>query len=136
MTDIQAALGQPTGRLDEFVQRRHDLAERYDQALADLPLTLPWQHPDTYSAFHLYVVQIDADKRLDVFTKLRAANIGVNVHYIPVHTQPFYQQLGYGWGLFPVSERYYAGAVSLPLFAGMTEPQQDRVIAVLKDLLS
>lgn len=137
MTDIQAALGlSQLARLDEFVSRRHELANRYDRLLAGLPLTLPWQSPADYSAFHLYVVRVDAERtrvsRHQIFEELRAANIGVNVHYIPVHTQPYYQSMGFKLGDFPESEKYYAEAISLPIFAGMTEEQQDRVVATLQ----
>lgn len=138
MTDMQAALGtSQMTRLDEFVTRRHDLARRYDCLLSDLPLILPWQSPDAYSAFHLYVVRVDASKakvtRRQLFDLLRAADIGVNVHYIPVHTQPYYRKMGFVEGMFPEAEHYYAEAISLPMFAGMTEGQQDRVIEILKE---
>ena len=105
MTDIQAALGlSQLERLDEFVARRQKLAGRYDRLLADLPLTLPWQHPDVYSAWHLYVVRLQLEKikqtRREVFDALREQSIGVNVHYIPVHLQPYYlsRELGTGSG--------------------------------------
>src|SRR6185369_7437171 len=106
MTDIQAALGaSQMVRLDEFVNRRHFLAARYDDALKDLPLTLPWQHPDSYSAFHLYVIRLQLEKtgkmHRQVFEELRGAGISVNLHYIPVHTQPYYQLLGFKLGDFP-----------------------------------
>ena len=141
MTDLQAALGaSQMTRLEEFVARRHELARRYDRLLSDLPLTLPWQAPDGYSAFHLYVVRVDGTRtgtsRRRLFDTLRDANIGVNVHYIPVHTQPYYQQMGFTAGMFPEAERYYAEAISLPMFAGMTEEQQDRVVKVLCEALS
>ena len=137
MTDIQAALGaSQMRRLDEFVARRHELARRYDRLLHDMSLTLPWQSPDGYSAFHLYVVRIDTFKisksRHQIFDTLRTANIGVNVHYIPIHIQPYYKRLGFTAGLFPRVERYYSEAISLPMFAGMLESQQDRVVEVLK----
>jgi len=137
MTDMQAALGlSQMSRLDEFVARRHALATRYDRALADLPLAVPAQHQDSYSAFHLYVIRVNASLRRPLFDALRAANIGVNVHYIPVHTQPYYQRLGFTAGMFPEAEHYYAGAISLPMFAAMTEAQQDTVISVLHDFFN
>jgi UDP-4-amino-4,6-dideoxy-N-acetyl-beta-L-altrosamine transaminase len=137
MTDLQAALGtSQMTRLDDFVARRRELAKRYDRSLSDLPLILPWQSPETCSAFHLYVVKVDPAKtitpRRQVFDILRAANIGVNVHYIPVHTQPYYKKRGFAEGMFPVAEQYYAEAISLPMFAGMTEEQQDWVIGTLR----
>jgi len=141
MTDIQAALGiSQMQRLNEFVLRRHELARRYDRMLYDLPLTLPWQSPDGYSAFHLYVVRVDAARtktpRRQIFDDLRAANIGVNVHYIPVHTQPYYRRMGFAAGMFPESESYYAEAISLPMFAGMSEEQQDYVISTIRQVLA
>lgn len=141
MTDLQAALGaSQMQRLDEFVSRRHELAERYDTLLADLPLILPRRSSDAYSAFHLYVIRVDtartAMSRRLLFDSLRTANIGVNVHYIPVHTQPWYQRMGFGPGMFPEAERYYAEAITLPLFASMSEAQQDRVVEALQRALS
>lgn len=140
MTDIQAALGiSQMQRLDEFVSRRRRLAERYNNLLQDLPLVLPWQHPDTESSWHLYVIRLKIDKisktHLQVFEELRAANIGVNLHYIPVHTQPYYQKLGFGWGDFPVAEQYYREAISLPLYYGLTDSEQDQVVQMLRDVL-
>lgn len=141
MTDIQAALGaSQMSRLQEFVARRHDLAQRYYRLLSDLPLTLPRQQPEVYSSFHLYVVRVDAARtsvsRRQVLDTLRAAQIGANVHYIPVHTQPYYKQLGFTEGMYPEAERYYAEAISLPIFAGLTDTQQDRVVDVLKGCLA
>lgn len=133
MTDMQAALGlSQLARLDEFCARRRALAARYDELLAGLPLDLPWQHPDSVSAFHLYPVCLrDARARSEVFGKLRAAGIGVNVHYIPVHTQPYYRRLGFNIGDFPVAESYYARAISIPMYSAMTDAQQDRVVDLL-----
>lgn len=141
MTELQAALGiSQMQRLDEFVAQRHRLAERYNQLLADLPLTLPWQHPDSYSGLHLYVIRLQLDKinktHLQVFEQLREAGIGVNLHYIPVHMQPYYQDIGFKAGDFPEAERYYEEAISLPMFSTMTEQQQDEVVAVLDKVLN
>ncbi|MBB1472239.1 UDP-4-amino-4,6-dideoxy-N-acetyl-beta-L-altrosamine transaminase [Luteimonas sp. MC1782] len=137
MTEMQAALGvSQMGRLDQYVASRHELASRYDKLLADLPVTRPWQHPDSYSGLHLYVIclqldQIDKTHR-QVFESLRERGIGVNLHYIPVHTQPYYQQMGFKAGDFPEAERYYAEAISLPMFQTLSDAQQDEVVAALR----
>lgn len=134
MTDIQAALGlSQMARLDAFIARRHELARRYDRLLADLPLVRPAQCPQGHSALHLYPVQVD--DRARVFAALRAAGIGVNVHYIPVHTHPFWRARGFGWGDFPVAEGFYARAISLPLHTRLTEQDQDQVVAALRAAL-
>jgi UDP-4-amino-4,6-dideoxy-N-acetyl-beta-L-altrosamine transaminase len=141
LTDLQAALGlSQMARLDEYVARRHEIAARYDALLAELPVVTPWQHPDGYSAFHLYVIRVegggDADRRRRVFGGLRARDIGVNVHYIPVHTQPYYRQLGFAPGDFPAAEAYYAEAISLPMYPTMSDADQDRVVAALREALA
>lgn len=138
MTDLQAALGvSQMARLDAYLERRHAIARRYDAMLAGLPVVTPWQHPDSLSAFHLYVIRLKLDQlqktHRQVFDALRACGIGVNVHYIPVHTQPYYTRLGYGSGGFPEAERYYAEALSLPMFPLLTESQQDRVHLALQE---
>lgn len=140
MTELQAALGiSQMQRLDEIVVQRHKLAERYNQLLTDLPVTLPWQHPDSYSGLHLYVIRLQLNKmnrtHRQVFEELREAGIGVNLHYIPVHTQPYYQKMGFKEGDFPEAERYYEEAISLPMFSTMTDEQQDEVISVLERIL-
>lgn len=140
MTDLQAALGfSQLQRLEAFVTRRRALAARYDELLADLPLRLPGRQEGADSAWHLYPVRLrlDAIRRShrEVFEGLRAAGIGVNLHYIPVHLQPHYQRLGFAPGDFPEAERYYAEALSLPLFHGMTDDQQERVVQALTTLL-
>lgn len=137
MTDMQAALGvSQMSRLGEFVARRHTLAEKYDELLAGLPVVSPWQHPDAYSALHLYPIrlklkEIKATHR-EVFEALRAEDIGVNLHYIPVHTQPYYQSRGFKAGDFPEAERYYAEVISLPMYPGLGEAQQNKVVAVIE----
>ena len=134
MTELQAALGEAQlERLTEYVDRRNDLAERYDGLLADLPLQRPQQLPEARSARHLYVIRVRAGSRLrrEVFESLRENGIGVNVHYIPVHTQPYYRALGFRPEQFPAAMDYYAEAISLPLYPTMTEAQQDTVVAAL-----
>jgi len=140
MTEIQAALGiSQLVRLDEMHARRERLAARYDEALADEPVILPRRLADRRSAWHLYVIEIDAQRatrsRADVFERMRAAAIGVNVHYIPIHRQPFYARMGFEAHNFPASESYYARAISIPLFPAMSDCQQDRVIAALRNAL-
>lgn len=140
MTDIQAALGcSQMQRLDEKVSIRHQIANRYDAGLAALPLVLPFRKDFSYSAFHLYVVLLEealASNRRAVFESLRERGIGVNVHYIPVHTQPYYRRLGFQAGDYPYAEDYYARALSIPLFPTLTREQQDEVIAALTSALS
>lgn len=141
MTDIQAALGlSQLARLDDFLQRRRQLVERYDALLQDLPLRLPGRQVGAESAWHLYVVRLQLGQiRLthrQVFEALRAAGIGVNLHYIPVHLQPYYRDLGFCPGDFPAAEAYYAQALTLPLHAGMLDAEQDQVIAVLRQALT
>lgn len=141
MTELQAALGtSQMHRLDSFVARRHELAKRYDQLIADLPVITPWQHPDSYSGLHLYVIRLRLGElqktHLEVFEELREAGIGVNVHYIPVHTQPYYEAMGFKLGDFPESEKYYSEAISLPMFQSMTDEQQNVVVSVLREVLS
>lgn len=138
MTELQAALGvSQMARLDEYVARRHRLAHRYDELLAELPVTTPWQHPDSYSGLHLYVIRLQLDKlqksHSQVFESLREQGIGVNLHYIPVHTQPYYQHMGFQDGDFPLAESYYSEAISLPMFQTMSNEQQDIVIAALRE---
>lgn len=141
MTDIQAALGKSQlERLNEFVFRRHMLAERYDRALSHLPLTLPCQHPEIYSAYHLYVIRLKLEEMAmthrQAFERMQQAGIGVNLHYIPVHTQPYYQRLGFATGYCPQAEQYYREAISIPLFFGLIDEQQDYVISTLKQILT
>ncbi|WP_024546846.1 UDP-4-amino-4,6-dideoxy-N-acetyl-beta-L-altrosamine transaminase [Picosynechococcus sp. NKBG15041c] len=140
MTDIQAALGiSQMERLDTFVERRRFLAGRYDELLSDLPLTLPWQHPDTESSWHLYIIRLQLEKlyktHRQVFEELREVGIGANLHYIPVHTQPYYQQLGYEWQNLAAAKAYYQMAISIPLYYGLSSENQDQVYKNLKQLL-
>lgn len=132
MTDLQAALGlSQLRRLDEFVARRNRLANHYDRLLADVPVGRPVLRSPMTSAWHLYVVHVPDGTRRRVFDAMRAAGIGVNVHYIPVHLQPYYRRRGFKPGDFPEAEHHYAAAISLPLFPGLSKVDQDRVVAVL-----
>jgi UDP-4-amino-4,6-dideoxy-N-acetyl-beta-L-altrosamine transaminase len=140
LTDIQAALGiSQMERLDAFVERRHNLVSRYNEALLELPVTLPWQDPHGYSAFHLYVIRLRVDQitltHRQVFEALRERGILVNLHYIPVHLQPYYRLMGFQSGDFPEAESYYSEAITLPLYAGLSEQDQDRVVQALKGIL-
>ena len=139
MTELQAALGlSQLARLDDFVARRHALARRYDQLLAALPVTCPWQHPDSYSGLHLYPVRLQLEKialsHREVFEQLRERGIGVNLHYIPVHTQPYYAAMGFSAEDFPQSMAYYREAISLPMYHTLSEAQQDEVVATLAEI--
>ena len=140
MTDIQAALGlSQVQRLDEFVTKRHDIAKQYNLFLENLPVLKPWQHPDSYSAFHLYVIRLKLDDlnktHKEIFEELRQENIGVNLHYIPVYRQPYYSQLGYSKNDYPEAEKYYREAISIPMYADLSAPLQDQVKEKLKSIL-
>ncbi|MBU1231602.1 MAG: UDP-4-amino-4,6-dideoxy-N-acetyl-beta-L-altrosamine transaminase [Proteobacteria bacterium] len=140
MTDLQAALGvSQLKRLDQYVVRRHALAEQYNELLADLPLTTPHQHDDGYSAYHLYVVRLQQENtnvsQRQIFENLREQGIGVNIHYIPIHTQPYYKQFGFKQGDFPQAESYYNEAMSLPLYPTMTDEQLNKVVSALQKAL-
>lgn len=140
MTDLHAALGlSQMLRLDGFIARRRHLAARYDRLLADLPLTLPAIQVGAESAWHLYVVRVRFDRvklsQRELFEALRAAGIGVNLHYIPVHLQPYYRALGFADGDYPEAEHYFSEAISLPLFPDLTDEQQDYVIEQLRSLM-
>lgn len=140
MNDIQAALGiSQMKRLNTFVKKRHAIQERYDMLLNNLPITKPYQNKDCFSALHLYPIQIELEKvnksREQIFNELREKGIGVNVHYIPIHTHPYYKQLGFKKGDFPNSEFYYSRAISIPLFYNLTIEQQDEVCKKLKRII-
>lgn len=140
MTDMQAALGaSQMTRLDGYVKRRHEIAQRYNELLADLPLTLPWQHPDSYSAYHLYVVRLQLERiqpsHRQVFEALRAKDIMVNLHYIPVHTQPYYQNMGFKLGDYPDAEQYYREAISIPMHVNLTDAEQVFVVSTLREAM-
>jgi UDP-4-amino-4,6-dideoxy-N-acetyl-beta-L-altrosamine transaminase len=137
MTDIQAALGlSQMNRLDEFVAARHTLAKRYNELLKEDWIELPWQHPDTYSGLHLYIIRIKKNKQgishRQLFEKLRTAGILVNLHYIPVYKHPYYEAIGYDRNEFPQSESYYSEAISIPMYATLTESEQQFVVDAIK----
>ena len=137
MTDIQAALGlSQLERLVPFITRRRALVQRYRELLAEVPVGLIGDQAGAESAWHLFPIRVDGGQRAHVFAGMRAAGIGVNLHYIPVHLQPYYRALGFAPGDFPEAERYYAQALSLPLYADLSEAQQDRVVQTLATLLN
>ncbi len=140
MTELQAALGvSQMNRLEQFVSARHLLANRYNQLLQELPVVTPYQLENTYSGLHLYVIRLKLDKislsHKEVFDALREQGIGVNLHYIPVHIQPYYKRMGFEQGDFPLAETYYKEAISLPLYHHLTTADQDKVVNVLDNLL-
>jgi UDP-4-amino-4,6-dideoxy-N-acetyl-beta-L-altrosamine transaminase len=137
MTDIHAALGlSQMQRLDDFVAKRHTLAERYDYLLADLAVTTPWQHPDSYSGYHLYIIRViqeaGSPSNRQIYQAMHAAGVLVNLHYIPVYRQPYFEKIGFTQGYCPAAENYFATVLSLPMYPGLTEKQQDVVISALK----
>jgi len=140
MTELQAALGvSQVQRLDKFVEKRHALQQRYHERLKDLPIKLPYQSSECYSALHLYPIQLELDNlgktQAQVFDELRSSGLGVNLHYIPVHTQPYYQAMGFKQGDYPNAEHYYSRAISIPLYQGLMFNKQDAVIEILTKVL-
>ena len=140
MNELQAVLGlSQIQRVNKFISKRHILKERYDVLLKDLPLIKPFQSSNCYSALHLYPIQIELDKvkitREQIFNELKEQGIGVNIHYIPIHTQPYYQKFGFKVGDFPNSETYYNRSISIPLYPDMTHKQQDKVVMAIKKIL-
>lgn len=140
MTELQAALGlSQLAKVDKFVARRRQLAERYNELLKDLPLKVPYQNTDTDSSWHLYIVRVDFNKvkktKKQIFAEMKVKGVCLNLHYIPVHTQPYYQNLGFKHGDFPVSEKYYEEAFTLPLYYSLTDEQQEYIVNSLKEVL-
>jgi UDP-4-amino-4,6-dideoxy-N-acetyl-beta-L-altrosamine transaminase len=141
LTDLQAALGfSQMQRLDAYVARRHALAKRYDALLHAMPVATPWQHSDSYSGLHLYVIRLKLGQikktHRQVFEALREQGVGVNLHYIPVYRQPFYARMGFQRWDFPEAEKYYAEAISLPMYQTLSYAQQDQVLASLQNVLT
>lgn len=138
ITDLQAALGlSQMKRLDEFVSKRYSIALRYDHLLADMPVVTPWQHADSYSSFHLYPIRLklaDIKKtHRQVYEEMRAAGILVNLHYIPVYLQPYYEKKGFQAGYCPEAERYFSEVISIPMYPCLSDAQQNRVVASLQE---
>lgn len=141
LTDIQAALGlSQLQRLDQFVTRRQALSNRYQDKLQDLPIQQPIALSSTQSSHHLYVIRLKLDKidrsKQEIFTMLRERGIGVQIHYIPVHTQPYYRELGFDWGDFPEAESYYQEAISLPIHYDLSDEEQSYIIQTLKEVIA
>ena len=135
MTDIHAALGlSQLTRLREYVDKRHLIAEIYDKGFKGTNIQQPFRDPSNKSALHLYIIQVNPEKHSTIFHKLREKNIGVSLHYIPVHTQPYYKKMGFDWGDFPNSEAYYKKAISLPIFPALTLDEQHYVINEVNSL--
>ena len=139
MTDIHAALGiSQMGRLNDFIQKRHEVANRYFKELSDLSIQLPYQHPDTFSAYHLFIIKLKKNVKKshkEVFVELREKGIGVNLHYIPVYQHPYYEKLGFKKGDFPLAEDYYSGAISIPMYSSLTVDDQMKTCQSIKNVL-
>ena len=140
MNDISAALGiSQLRRIDSFIEKRHQIAKKYDEAFEDLPLQAQFRDKSNFSALHLYIICLNIEtlkkSHLNIFEELRNKGIGVNIHYIPVHTQPYYESLGFNYGDFPESEKYYNRAISLPIFPDLNDKQLQEVISTIKSTI-
>jgi len=141
MTDIQAALGvSQLARLDSVLSRRHDIASRYDELLEGFPVHSQYRPEGSYSGMHLYVIRLQLNEigisHRKAFDQLREGGVGVNVHYIPIHMQPWYKRMGFSQGDYPEAERYYNEAISLPMYSGLDEEQINHVVSVLRKTLA
>ena len=141
MTDIQTALGlSQMQRLDECVQRRHEIARRYDAAFASLPVITPWQRPDVHSSYHLYPIRVRESRcgktQRQVYDTLREAGVAVNLHYIPVYRQPYYEAMGFNAGYCPEAERFHKETISLPMYPTIKEDEQLHVIDSVRKILT
>jgi dTDP-4-amino-4,6-dideoxygalactose transaminase len=141
MTDLHAALGlSQMTRLHGFIEKRHRIAQRYDKELAGLPIQTPWQHPDNYSAYHLYPIRIKENERdatqRQVYDAMQGAGINVNLHYIPVYRQPYYEAMGFKVGYCPEAEKYHKEVLSIPIYPTLTDTEQAKVIRVLYETLA
>lgn len=137
LSELHAALGiSQLKKLDAFIEQRRELAGVYDRALASLPLKLPQKTKYAESAWHLYMIELTGHNRAAVFSQLQRKGVGVNVHYIPIHLQPYYKRLGFNKGDFPHAEAFYQNAITIPLFPSMTVDEQHRVIEALQEVLA
>jgi len=136
MTDIQAALGiSQLNRLDQYIEKRHCIATRYDEELNGYSVTSQLQRDDTHSSYHLYVIRVKRVQHKKIYNKLIENGIGVNVHYIPIYRQPYYKQFGYNKENYPNSERYYLQAISIPIYPTLTNIEQEKIISTLQKLV-
>lgn len=139
MNEVQAALGlSQMDRLDEFVKERRILAQKYNELLKEFDIQIPKQHKDTNSSWHLYIIRVKKSNKINhkqVFEKLRAAGILVNLHYIPIYRQPYYKKLGFNKQGFEESEKYYGEAISIPIFPGLTNDELRKVVSIIEQPL-